>query len=159
MVEAIGHVDSKIYSEVDRLKQRGTAEIAGIWNGREVMGMGLGAIYLMRAVVAIASQLKLGTIMSLASKATLQRGYDKGFEPMTSVGNNGEFNYPKFNLIATVVIINDHYNMPLATEVERNEINKMRKLMCFETRVEWPRGEFMLEYQLQLKYQHYIILH
>ena len=144
---------------MDRLKQRGTAEIAGIWNGREVMGMGLGAIYLMRAVVAIASQLKLGTIMSLASRATLQRGYDKGFEPLTSVGNNGEFNYPKFNLIATLVIIYDHYNMPLATEEERNEINKMRRLLSYDTRVEWPRGEFMLEYQLKLKYQHYNKLH
>jgi hypothetical protein len=49
--------------------------------------------------------------------------------------------------------------MPLATEEERNEINKMRRLLSYDTRVEWPRGEFMLEYQLKLKYQHYNKLH
>lgn len=150
MVQAVGKVDPRIYEVIGKLMINGTAEIAGIWNSREVMGMGLGAIYLMRSVIAIASQIGLETILSFASKATLQRGYDKGFEPLTSIGRNGEFNYPKMNLIATAVICKDHINMPLATDFERNEIWKLRELMEFKTTAKWPKGEYELEYHLRL---------
>jgi len=150
MVQAVGKVDPRVYTVIDKLMINGTAEIAGIWNSRAVMGMGLGAIYLMRAVIAIGSQIGLETILSFASKATLQRGFDKGFEPLTSIGANGEFNYPKMNLIATAVICRDHINMPLATDFEREEILKLRNLLKFKTREKWPRGEFDLEYQLRL---------
>lgn len=151
MVQAIGKVDSRVYGEIDKLMIDGTAEIAGIWNGRAIMGMGLGAVFLMRSVVAIASQIGLKTILSFASKATRQRGYDKGFEPMTTIGNNGEFNYPKMNLIATAVICKDHINLPLATDVERREILKLRSKLNFTTNEVWPRGEFELEYKLSLE--------
>ena len=150
MVQAVGKVDPRVYSEIDKLMINGTAEIAGIWNSRAVMGMGLGAIYLMRSVIAIGSQIGIETILSFASKATLQRGYDKGFEPFTSIGDNGEFNYPKMNMIATAVICRNHINMPLATDFEKNEINKLRNLLEFKTNERWPRGEFELAYQLRL---------
>jgi len=150
MVQAVGKVDPRVHSVINKLMINGTAEIAGIWNSREVMGMGLGAIYLMRSVIAIASQIGIETILSFASKATLQRGYDKGFEPLTSIGKNGEFNYPKMNLIATAVICYNHIEMPLATEYERNEINKLRSQLELKTSEKWPRGEFDLEYQLRL---------
>ena len=150
MVQAVGKVDPRVYDVIGQLKMNGTAEIAGIWNSRAVMGMGLGAIYLMRSVIAIGSQIGLETILSFASKATLQRGFDKGFEPLKTIGNNGEFNYPKMNLIATAVICRNHLNMPLATDFERSEILKLRDLLEFKTTAKWPRGEFELEYQLRL---------
>lgn len=159
MVQAVGAVDPRVYAEIDSLMEEGVAEIAGIWNSRAVMGKGLGAIYLMRSVIAIASQIGLKTILSFASMATRQRGYDKGFEPLVSIGRSGEFNYPKLNLIATAVVCYDHYNLPLATELERNEIFVLRKKLNFQTVVAWPRGEFDLEYQLELKSVETIIEH
>ena len=151
MEEAIGRVDDNIYNEIAKLRDSGTAEIAGIWNSRSVMGLGLGAKFVMRSAIALGEQLGLETMLSFASKASRSRGYEKGFEAFTSVGNQGEFNYPKLDLIATAVICYDLKNLPLATEEERIEIIKLKKELNFTTIEKWPKGEFELEYQLKLK--------
>ena len=151
MVEAIAKVDDRIYTEVDKLIDNGTAEICGIWNSRQIMGLGLGAIYLMRCSIALSTQVGLDTMLSFASRATRQRGYEKGFEPFVNVGNNGEFNYPKLDLIATAVICHDPEILSLATEKERMEIFKLRKRRHFVAMETWPKGEFELEYNLNLK--------
>lgn len=150
MVEAIAKVDARIYEEIDKLRDAGTAEICGIWNSRKIMGLGLGAIYLMRSSIALAPQVGLDTMLSFASRATRQRGYEKGFEPFTVVGNQGEFNYPKLDLIATAVVCYDPMELHLATEKERSEIFKLRERLNFRTTETWPKGEFELEYQLKL---------
>lgn len=152
MVEAISKVDSKIFAEVDNLMEAGTAEICGIWNSRKVMGLGLGAIYLMRSAIALSSQIGLDTMLSFASRATRQRGYEKGFEPFKVVGNEGEFNYPKLDLIATAVVCYDPEILSLATAKERTEIFKLRTKEKFVAIEKWPKGEFELEYDLKLKY-------
>ena len=150
MVEAISKVENKIIDEIDKLIEGGTAEICGIWNSRSIMGLGLGAIYLMRSSIALASQIGLETILSFASRATRQRGYEKGFEPFTVVGNKGEFNYPKLDLIATAVICYDPLELRLAKEKERVEISKLRNRLKFIATETWPKGEFELEYDLKL---------
>lgn len=151
MEEAIGRVDDKIYGEVAKLREAGTAEIAGIWNSRSIMGLGLGAKFVMRSAIALSEQIGLQTMLSFASKATRSRGYEKGFEAFKNVGDNGEFNYPKLDLIATAVICYDLVNLPLATEFERNEILKLREKLNFTTQEEWPKGTFDLEYHLRMK--------
>ena len=150
MEEAISKVERKVFVEIDKLIDEGTAEICGIWNDRSIMGLGLGAIYLMRSAIALSSQLGLSTILSFASKATRQRGYDKGFEPFTVIGNKGEFNYPKLDLIATAVICYDPLTLRLAKEKERSEIFKLRDSSKFIAIEKWPKGEFELEYDLKL---------
>ncbi|MGB0806252.1 MAG: hypothetical protein ACPGRC_06135 [Salibacteraceae bacterium] len=151
MVEAIAKVDDRIFKEIAKLQEKGTAEICGIWNSRKIMGLGLGAIYLMRSSIALSTQVGLDTMLSFASRATRQRGYDKGFEPFTVVGNLGEFNYPKLDLIATAVVCYDPETLKLAKEIERNEIFKLRKEKTFIATEKWPKGEFQLEYNLVLK--------
>lgn len=151
MVEAIAKVDTRIYDEIEKLKYNGTAEICGIWNSRKIMGLGLGAIYLMRSSIALSTQIGLDTMLSFASRATRQRGYDKGFEPYTVVGNEGEFNYPKLDLIATAVVCYDPFTLSKAIEVERNEIFKLREQENFIATEKWPKGEFQLEYNLKLR--------
>tara|TARA_R110002050_G_scaffold221792_2_gene357673 strand:+ start:44228 stop:44914 length:687 start_codon:yes stop_codon:yes gene_type:complete len=150
MVEAISKVEDKIYGEINNLMDAGTAEICGIWNSRKVMGLGLGAIYLMRCSIALSTQVGLSTMLSFASRATRGRGYEKGFEPFTVVGNKGEFNYPKLDLIATAVICYDPEILSLATEKERNEIFKLRNKQNFIATETWPKGEFELEYNIKL---------
>ena len=150
MVEAIAKVDNRIYAEIDKLIDGGTAEICGIWNSRKIMGLGLGAIYLMRSSIALAPQIGLDSMLSFASRATRQRGYEKGFEPFTVVGNQGEFNYPKLDLIATAVVCYDPMELHLATEKERTEIFKLRNKLNFRATETWPKGEFDLEYRLKL---------
>lgn len=151
MVEAIAKVDQRIFSEIDQLRDNGTAEICGIWNSRKIMGLGLGAIYLMRSSIAISTKIGLDTMLSFASRATRQRGYDKGFEPFTAVGDMGEFNYPKLDLIATAVVCYDPDVLSLAKEKERNEIFKLREKENFIATETWPKGEFQLEYNLRMK--------
>ncbi len=151
MEEAVGRVDPRIFNEIKKLRDDGTGEIAGIWNSRSVMGMGLGSIFVMRSIIALGEQIGLKTMLSFASKATRDRGYAKGFEPFVNIGNNGEFNYPKLDLIATAVICYDLKELPLAIEIERTEIFKLREKLNFKTIEQWPRGLFELEYQLKIE--------
>lgn len=151
MVEAVSKVDDKIGSEIEKLIPARTAELCGMWNSRAVMGLGLGAKYVMRSAIALADQLELGTMLSFASRATRQRGYDKGFEPLVTVGDRGEFNYPKLDLIATAVICYDPQVLSLAKPEERDEIMKLRNKLDFETSEKWPKGEFDVHYALDMK--------
>lgn len=150
MVKAVSKVDTRIGPEIDKLMPGRTAELCGMWNSREVMGLGLGAKYMMRSAIALADQLELGTMLSFASRATRQRGYDKGFEPLITVGDRGEFNYPKLDLIATAVICYDPHVLSKAKEEERAEIMKLRNKLDFLTQENWPKGQFDVHYALNM---------
>ena len=88
--------------------------------------------------------------MALVAKHTLRKAIQKGFEVITTVGNEGKFNYPKLDLVATAIVLKDIDFLPKALEYERIEILKLRERHFFISMETWPKGQFELEYQLLL---------
>ena len=43
--EATGEMDDKIYEIIDKYAERGSGEICGLWNSREVAGLGIGSVF------------------------------------------------------------------------------------------------------------------
>lgn len=155
METAIARVDPKIHEIIARYKEAGTCEVCGLWNSRKVSGKGLGISFLTRSCLALNLQLRMGSILALVAKHTLRMSKEKGFVPIREVGDEGRFNYPRLNLVATAVILEDP-NLLIHADGEERDIIKHLSQEPQQIRMEyWPRGDFELEYDLKLKSPHW----
>lgn len=148
MEMAVSQVDHKIFDLVKGYAIMGTGEVSGLWNSKSISGYGVGAVLLIRAGIAIVTQLKLGSLLALVAEYTLKPSLQKGFEIEKGIGNSGTFFYPKLDLIATSIVMKDPYNLPNADPGEREVIQNLRdNLQCSRTEI-GPKGEFLVEYDL-----------
>ncbi|WP_100629492.1 hypothetical protein [Algoriphagus formosus] len=126
MVEAIEDLDSSIKDVISKDLDSGTGEICGLWNSRVVTGLGIGAIFMSKACLALTPKLGLTSLYALFAPTTVKLGLEMGYEILTEVGNNGTFYYPKLDLIATAMKLHDAVNLPLTSEEHRNSIFQIR---------------------------------
>lgn len=147
---AIGKIDSSIYSVVKNYSKEGTGELCGLWNSREIAGMGIGSTFLIRTAVSITLQLNLKTLFALCAPYIVEIALKTGFHIATFLGDNGTFYYPKEGLIATVAVIPDITTLQSADTNEKLKILSLRENLK-QTRLEEGRREpFPLEYDLTL---------
>lgn len=127
MVEAIEELDSSIKNVIEKDIDAGTGEICGMWNSRKITGMGIGAIFMSKACLALTPKLNLTSLYALFAPVTVKLGLEMGYEILTQVGNNGTFYYPKLDLIATAMKLYDAENLPMTTQEHRDSIFKIRE--------------------------------
>lgn len=125
--DATGYMDDKIYDVVAECAQYGTGELCGLWNSKEVAGLGVGSLFPSVAAVVIAEQIGLTTMFSLCSPATVRFNQWIGSNILKSVGNDGTFYYPKLDLLATAVFLPDAVTLANAHPKEREKMLKLRK--------------------------------
>lgn len=125
--QATWTMDPKIKEYVRKFAQNGTGELCGLWNSIEVAGLGIGSLFPSRVSVVIAEQIGLDTMFSLCSPVTLRFNQWIGSEVFPHVGNNGTFYYPKLDLIATAVFLDDAVNLSKAHPREREKMLFLRK--------------------------------
>jgi hypothetical protein len=125
--EAVSELDDKIFPMIKEYAKDGTGEICGLWNSKEVAGMGIGTLFLMRAGISLTRQLSLGSLFALCAQHTLKISTSKGFEIERSLGNNGTFYYPKEDLLASAIIIKDPEILKVAETYEKEYIFNLRK--------------------------------
>ncbi|MFZ4262051.1 hypothetical protein ACFRAE_08410 [Sphingobacterium sp. HJSM2_6] len=148
--EATGLMDPKILDLVWSFAQDGTGEGCGLWNSREIAGYGIGSIFLTRAAIAIAPKIGLNSLFALCAPYTINLTKAVGYRQETGVGNNGTFYYPKLDLLATTMILDDVINLPLASEEDRQAILDLRA-MSVGARIETLRNkEIEIHYDLGL---------
>lgn len=129
--EATGKLDPSIFSIVKHHAQFGTAELSGLWNSKEVAGLGVGSLFPTRVAVAIASQTGINSIFSLCSPTTVRFNEWLGSKVLLKVGDNGTFYYPKIDLVATAVLLEDVENLSHSHARERDKIMFLRNnLKC-----------------------------
>ena len=149
--KAVTELDPRIHQVVNDYAVAGTAELCGLWNSREIAGMGIGSVYLTRTAVCIAPQLKLKTMFALCAAYTVEMAQRAGFQVATHLGNNGTFYYPKEDLMATGMLLYDSNELSTADGEERAEILSLRDNPV-QTRAEkGRRGNFDLLYDLEIK--------
>lgn len=127
MVEAIEELDSSIKDVIEKDIDAGTGEICGMWNSRKITGLGIGAIFMSKACLALTPKLHLTSLYALFAPVTVKLGLEMGYEILTQVGNNGTFYYPKLDLIATAMKMYDSENLPMTTQEHRDSIFKIRQ--------------------------------
>jgi hypothetical protein len=125
--EATGAFDTRIFDTVYEYALKGTGEVCGLWNSREIAGYGIGSIFLFRAAVAISTQIGLTSLFGLCAPYTLKMAQNVGFEVLESVGNNGTFYYPKLDLLATAVYMTDIDTLKNSVEEDCQAILKLRR--------------------------------
>ncbi len=146
---AVSELDSNFQNIMKKYEGRGTAEVCGLWNSREVAGLGIGSVFLTRTAVAVAPQLNIKTLWALCAPYTVDMAKKAGFEIATFVGNEGTFYYPKDDLLATAVIIYDTNDLGTADPEERNEIVLLRDSPQQIKQEKSRRGEpFEIKYEL-----------
>lgn len=158
---AIARVDPMINEYVEEQIPRGTAELCGLWNSKRVAGRGLGIRLIPMACIAMSYNLGINSIFALVAKHTLKPSMVIGFDRFEKVGDRGEFNYPKLDLVATTAFIEDTKTLPHVTDPEVRELMyKMRDERVFTEEVEHPRGKFKVEFDLdfeEAKWKKYIL--
>lgn len=148
---AIGKYDERIYEMISQDQLRGgTCEICGLWNSREVAGMGIGSYILSRVGVAITKQLPVVSLFVLCAPITVKMGLRLGCTVERELGNDGLFFYPKDDLIATVMRLKNIDDLSLATDLERGKILSLRQEPHQLVVERGPKGSFEVEYNLTI---------
>lgn len=148
--KAVTELDDSIHDVVKSYIPDGVAELCGLWNSREIAGMGIGSVFLTRTAVSMAPQIGIKSMFALCAAYTVQMAQNAGFQIATFLGNNGTFYYPKDDLIASAMLLHDINDLSFASEAERNEIISLRENPVQIKTEEGRRGAFDIFYELQL---------
>ncbi|QEC67027.1 hypothetical protein FRZ67_06855 [Panacibacter ginsenosidivorans] len=125
--QATSKLDPTILDYVRYYSMNGTGELCGLWNSVEVAGLGIGSLFPSRAAVVIAEQIGMSSLFSLCSPATVRFNQWIGSRVFTEVGNNGTFYYPKLDLLATAVFLDDVGELSKAHPRERQKMLYLRQ--------------------------------
>ena len=148
--DATGYMDDNIYNMVRKSSEEGTGELCGLWNTREVAGYGIGAFFATRVGVVIAEQLGIKSIWALCAPYTVKFAERVGCVVVKELGNNGTFYYPKIDLLATAVMMEDAWKMTTADPYEISRITDLRKNLV-QTAIEIvPFGKLEVEIEYNL---------
>lgn len=149
---AIDKLDPKIYDLVKAESEKyGTGEYCGLWNSREVAGYGIGSILLIRIGIAMMDKLNIGSLFAFASPVTLKLSLKVGYKVLREVGINGTFYYPKEDLLATALMLDDPHELTTAIPSERERILDLKKNPVQKTIESGPKGEIEVDYDLRIK--------
>ncbi len=150
--EAISAMDAGINDVVNKYAPMGTGELCGLWNSIEVAGLGIGSIFPIRAGVVIAEQVGLNSLFFLCSPLTVRFNKWVGSRVISEIGNEGTFYYPKIDLIATAVVLEDAITVDNAHPREQEKIRFMRQNLNCRTEEKSPfkNVDIMVNYQLEL---------
>jgi hypothetical protein len=151
--EATGKMDSKIYDLVSHHAQFGTGELSGLWNSKEVAGLGVGSLFPSRVAVVIAAQMGLTTMFSLCSPTTVRFNQWIGSDVLTEVGEHGTFYYPKLDLLATAVFLEDVNTLKNAHVREREKMLFLRNnpSCIVQERSPFKNIQINVHYDLEVK--------
>ena len=148
IVHAVGQVDDKIHEVISRQTGKVIAEACGLWNAREIAGYGY-SFFLLRSAIALAYQLKVESLYALAAPVTVDMCLNAGFIIERYLGKDGFFNYPKLDLVATAMVINDLGQMSHATDVDKIHIFDLMHNPVHTATVNGPKGDVTIDYRLQ----------
>lgn len=154
--QAVFAMDKSIQRVVDEYAPAGTAELCGVWNSIEVAGLGIGSLFPIRASIALTEQLHLNSLFFLCSPVTVRFNKWVGSRVITEVGNHGTFYYPKLDLLATAVVLENAITVPKAHPREIEKIFNLRKNPSAVHFEKSPFKNFYINvhYDLDLKMHH-----
>lgn len=129
--EATSEMDNRIHEVIRNYASSGVAEASGLWNSREVAGLGIGSLFPARCAIVLLKQLGISTLVTLSSPTTVRFNQWLGLSTLKSVGNEGTFYYPKLDLLATACVLEDSFTLKNAHLREKEKLLYLREnLQC-----------------------------
>lgn len=151
--KAVGHMDGRIHEVVKKYYDNGVGELSALWNAKSVAGYGI-SVLLTRAGISITNQMKCNTLVGICGDYTLQMFKNVGFVIDDTLGNKGEFFYPKEDFIARVLGILNSKNLETAEEENRVRMLDLRNNPVQMAIENGPKGKLEIEYDLVIpKYE------
>ncbi|HRN40799.1 MAG TPA: hypothetical protein PK649_01845 [Vicingus sp.] len=148
--EAISPLDKGIHEMVKEYFDEGVGELCGLWNSKEVAGVGISFI-LVRAAISIVNQLQFKTLMGICAEYSLQMFTNVGFVIDKSLGENGEFPYPTDEYITRVLGIMNAYTLETAYSYDKERMLGLRKNVVQQREETGKKGVFSVDYNLNIK--------
>lgn len=148
---AIRELDERISDRIAAFGKNQTAELYGLWNGKEAEGLRLGNYYLPMAALAASESMKVKTLLSLCSPFTYDQYTRLGFEVMHTLGNNGSFFYPKKDLIALGMMVADCNSITSMAPAELELFRLLRENRSPKTEVMGRKGPVTLSFSLKVE--------
>lgn len=148
--QAVGMLDQKVFELIWNYNKYGTGELCGLWHSREIMGYGVGSIFLIRCCVAIAYSVGIQSLFALCAPYTIKPGESVGMEFETKIGNNGTFYYPKLDLIATAMVLKDVPRLSKAHEDDKIAIMDIREKLNLIRIEELRRKQITIHYNIEI---------
>lgn len=145
--DAVGSMDSKIHELVKKYSAEGVGELCGLWNSKDVAGMGV-SVLLVRAGISIINQLGFKILIGICADYTLPMFSRVGFVIDRTLGNNGQFVYPNENYIARVLGILNAVTLETADPHEKERMLNLRSFPVQECAEKTPKGELLIRYNL-----------
>lgn len=150
IASATADMDPKILGLIEKEAKQGTGEICGLWNSRKVAGMGFGSHYLTRAAVALSALVEVKSLFALAAPYTISIAKYFGYKIIYDVGNDGTFYYPKLDLLATAMKLDDTVVLDSADDFEKERVNSLRVDPTQTFKETLKRREVTVKYDLQI---------
>jgi hypothetical protein len=148
--EAISIVDKKVYDLVASYNSKGiTGELCGLWNSKAIAGKGI-SVLLTKIGVSFAKILKMDSLFVLCAPYTVEMCVKAGFQIEKSIGDNGTFIYPKLDLIATSLIIEDLNKLNHAEDDFKERILNLANNPVQKSIETGPKGDFEVDFNLQV---------
>jgi hypothetical protein len=144
---ATSGLDPHVFELIWKYAQYGTGELCGLWNSREIAGYGVGSIFLIRAAIAICSQIGIKSLFALCAPYTIKPVAACGMEQEKSIGNQGTFYYPKLDLVATTMLLKDINDLSKAEEEDKTAIFKIRENLNTVRNETLRKKEIMIHYE------------
>ncbi|MBS1688429.1 MAG: hypothetical protein JSS96_06875, partial [Bacteroidetes bacterium] len=137
----------RVYDLVDKYRGNRTGELCGLWNSKAIAGKGF-SFLLTKMGVALAILLKMNSLFVLCAPYTVEMCEKAGFVVEDSIGDKGKFIYPKLDLIATILLIKDLYNLPTADSDFKKRILDLASNPVQVSVETGPKGDFEVDFNL-----------
>ena len=147
---AVGGMDPGLHAQIMKDPIEKTCEICGYYNTKENAVLGIGGNQLIRTAVAVVKKMQLQSVLALCAPYTVKTALDVGFEVAETLGTMGKFNYPKADIMATVMILKNPDVLNCAAPLERKIIFNLAKEPRQNVILESKTGPVELIYDLDI---------
>ena len=149
--KAIEKYDKNVISFVKKERDNGgTSEVCGLWNSKEIAGMGIGSHILSLVAVAVSYQIPVKSIFVLCAPSTVKVSQSMGTKLVSSLGKAGTFYYPKDNFIATVMKLDDVNDLGSANQKVASKILDLRDNVYCIRDERGPKGTYQALYDINI---------
>jgi hypothetical protein len=122
---ALASIDPRVHALVERCAERGVGELCGLWRAIELRGLGLGSKLTMMGI-ALATDVQVNVLFGLCDTRNVHANARLGFGIDARLASNGTFAYPRAELVAHVLRIDDAVRLPGASAEARAAVEHYR---------------------------------
>ncbi|MBL8003431.1 MAG: hypothetical protein JNL05_15865 [Flavobacteriales bacterium] len=149
MEQPVSKFDPNISHLLKDLQMGRTGEVAGLWNAHRFAGRGV-PFLLFQSVVAIASQLRVESLVTFVAEYVAPYAAQCGFRMMHELAEGGNFVYPVPSIHTHAMVLDDPMALSNAQDDVRRRILGLRVRPCSSRQVKPKNATLDVDFSLML---------